>query len=398
MAYFPKNLRRLYVAITINFFNLLLLFVFFNLIAWALIYCFLRLRPEYGLPEYNPVSTYGYKAMARAYPGWPLAQISELMAETWGRLDWEYDPITQVQLRPYNGRFVNVAPAGYRLGARAVPWPPDAGHISVFVLGGSTTFGMGVTDGETIPSQLQKLFDKTQGMRPIDVYNFGFSAYTSTQELLLYIKLLRMGLRPNIVIFIDGLNECLWYRYGWQEGDAFAKALHGAPPASIVAGLPLVRLVNGAISVLKPKANSHPIVVPFIKEKADTIISRYETNRALINELAKCFGTKVLLTWQPVPMYDYDITYHFLYKTAVQDTRAFRGRAPLVQAVYPTIEAMNQRGLMGKNFLWLGDIQKGVRENLYVDWVHYNPALSALVARKIYDYLIDNHWASRPPQ
>jgi lysophospholipase L1-like esterase len=392
----PRNLRQFYTKITINFFNFVIIFIFFNFLAWLLIYCWLRLRPDYGLPEYNPVSTYGYKAMAKAYPGWPQGQISELMAETWGRLDWGYDPITQVQIRPYNGRFVNVAPGGYRLGPRPVPWPPDVRHISVFVLGGSTTFGMGVTDSETIPSQLQELFDKTRGMAPIDVYNFGFSAYTSTQELLLYIKFLRMGLRPNIVILIDGLNECLWYRNGWLEGDAIAGVLHGARPPSVIAGLPLVKLADGVIRSWKPNQTPHPTVVAFVKEKADTIISRYESNRALINDLAKCFGTKVLFAWQPVPMYDYDISYHFLYKAAVQDAHAFRMRVPLVRAVYPTIEAMNRQGTLGKNFLWLGNVQSGLRENLYVDAVHYNPSLSALIARNIYDYLIDNHWVPSP--
>jgi len=275
-----------------------------------------------------------------------------------------------------------------------VPWPPDAKHISVFVLGGSTTFGMGVTDAQTISSQLQGLFDKSHATAPVDVYNFGFSAYTSTQELLLYFKFLRMGLRPAIVIFIDGLNECLWYRNGWLEGDAIAGVLHGVRPPSIVSSLPLVRLAAGVIGVWKPNPASPPSAVRFVKEKADTIIGRYDKNRALTNDLAKCFGTKVLFVWQPVPMYDYDVKYHFLYKDAVQDARAFRLRAPLVQAVYPRIEAMYRQGSMGRNFLWLGNVQRGLRENLYVDSVHYNPALSALIARNIYDYLIDNHWAT----
>ncbi len=398
MESISDKLKRLYFGLAITFFNLVAIFIILNFAAWILIYVWLKLRPEYALPEYNPVSTYGYKTMAGAYPGWSLQQLSELMTETWGtpkgQLDWEYDAITQIQPLPHRGRFVNVAPAGYRLNSRPAPWPPAPGRISIFVFGGSTTFGMGLTYQQTIPSQLQQLFDQTPAIPPVDVYNFGFSAYTSTQELLLYFKLLRLGLRPDIVVFIDGLNECLWYRHGWQEGDAFAAALRGASHASIAAELPLLRLVNGIIGVFKPKQPSRPPVVRQVREKADAIISRYETNRALINQLGKCFGTKVLLTWQPVPMYNYDIKYHFLYKKAVEDSRAFGLRIPLVQAVYPVLEARSRGGLMGKNFLWLGDIQEGLRENLYVDWVHYNPALSALIARSIYDYMIYNHWVT----
>ncbi|HKD66564.1 MAG TPA: SGNH/GDSL hydrolase family protein [Candidatus Binataceae bacterium] len=386
------NFRQVYTAITVIFFNFVVLLVLFNFIAWLLIHFWLQLRPDFGLPAYNPVATYGYKIIAEAYPGWSQPQISELIEETWDRLKWRYDTIAQLQLQPYQGQFVNVASAGYRQGPRTVPWPPDPGHIKVFILGGSTTFGMGLTDGETIPSQLQKLLDKTHTSRQIDVYNFGFSAYTSTQELLLYIKFLRMGIRPDIVIFIDGLNECLWYRNEWQEGDAFAAALHGAKPPSVVANLPLVKLFDGVIDIWKPKSHPQPVVIPLLKEKADTIISRYDTNRTMINDIAKCFGTKALLVWQPVPMYDYDIKYHFLYSSGVQDAHAFRMRVPLVQAVYPTLKAMSRQGTMGRNFLWLGDIQNGLQENLYVDTVHYNPTLSALISRRIYDYLVDKHW------
>jgi hypothetical protein len=318
------------------------------------------------------------------------------MADTWGRLDWEYDPITQVQIRPYKGRFVNVTSGGYRLGVRTAPWPPNHKDISIFVLGGSTAFGMGVTDGDTIASQLQKLFDKTRRIPPIDVYNFGFSAYTSTQELLLYVKFLRMGIRPDLVVFIDGLNECLWFRNQWQEGDAISVALHGLKPPSVFAGLPLVKLADDITQRWKPRRSSHPTGVRFVKEKTDTIISRYNTNRTFINDVAKCFGTKVLFVWQPAPMYDYDLKYHFLYEGGLQDAHAFRMRAPLVQAVYPAIEAMNQQEKMGENFLWLGNIQRGLQKNLYVDAVHYNPALSALIAQDIYKYLIDNHWVTSP--
>ena len=71
---------------------------------------------------------------------------------------------------------------------------------SIWFFGGSTTFGYGVADKETIPAQLEKIL-KTR------VINFGRGYFYSAQENQLLREYLKAGYRPKMVIFLDGVNE-----------------------------------------------------------------------------------------------------------------------------------------------------------------------------------------------
>ena len=71
---------------------------------------------------------------------------------------------------------------------------------AVWLLGGSTMFGSGVADHETIPAQLEQRLG-----RP--VINLGVWGDGSLVENRLLNSLLRMGYRPAMVIFLDGIDE-----------------------------------------------------------------------------------------------------------------------------------------------------------------------------------------------
>lgn len=72
----------------------------------------------------------------------------------------------------------------------------------VFLLGGSTTFGHGVGDDDTIAAHLQKQLGDDYA-----VFNFGTGAYDQTREIDRLLYQLRQGYRPDVVIFLDGLND-----------------------------------------------------------------------------------------------------------------------------------------------------------------------------------------------
>ena len=71
---------------------------------------------------------------------------------------------------------------------------------STWFFGGSTMWGTGVSDSETIPS----IFSKVSGQK---VMNFGQLSWTSRQSLAQLITLLGDGLKPSKVIFYDGVND-----------------------------------------------------------------------------------------------------------------------------------------------------------------------------------------------
>jgi hypothetical protein len=99
----------------------------------------------------------------------------------------------------------------YSVGVEGMRYPPgwtdaEARSLletggSVFVFGGSTTFGHGVPDGDTVVAQLDRLDPDRAWI------NFAAQAHDSIREVDKLLHLLRKGIRPRRVVFIDGLND-----------------------------------------------------------------------------------------------------------------------------------------------------------------------------------------------
>lgn len=127
--------------------------------------------------------------------------VNELLSETWNLRDggWVYEQWTGFRERARALKYVNVNEFGVRSNGN------PAGHFSpmngsVWMFGGSTTFGYGVADSETIPAFLQQITNR-------DVVNFGRGYFYSAQENMLLRQLLATGLAPSKVVFLDGINE-----------------------------------------------------------------------------------------------------------------------------------------------------------------------------------------------
>ena len=76
----------------------------------------------------------------------------------------------------------------------------------VFVVGGSTTYGTGVNDANTITSLLQKKLDEKNYTQTIEVINAGFSGARSVEEIKL-IKEKLLDFAPDLIIAYDGYND-----------------------------------------------------------------------------------------------------------------------------------------------------------------------------------------------
>lgn len=114
-----------------------------------------------------------------------------------------YTPYVVWRSRPFDGDYIDIDAEGNRStyhNSRA----SDAAKIWLF--GGSVTWGLGAPDRETISSHLaQYLNDELQ----IDavVRNLGEIGFVNTQEIVLLLRELQLGRRPDIVVFLDGVND-----------------------------------------------------------------------------------------------------------------------------------------------------------------------------------------------
>jgi hypothetical protein len=96
-----------------------------------------------------------------------------------------------------------VGPDGFRMTPGSVS-EPEA--YRVFVLGGSTVWGVDAPDSATIPSRILEILSSRSDM-PLDVRNMGQYGWVSTQEMLELILHIRNGDIPDLVIMLDGMND-----------------------------------------------------------------------------------------------------------------------------------------------------------------------------------------------
>jgi hypothetical protein len=165
--------------------------------------------PAHNLPDF----------IKRNYAHMSPADVDDLLRTT-NSLRFRYEPVVGFLQRSTTSKFVNVDAYGIRANgklARDITAIQDA----IWMLGGSTTFGFGVADYETIPAQLELVLK-----RPI--VNFGVSNFASFEENLLLNHYLRIGYRPAIAIFLDGINEaCETDLYQEEMSVLVAKAQEG---------------------------------------------------------------------------------------------------------------------------------------------------------------------------
>jgi hypothetical protein len=374
-------LARWYRSAAIIFLNFLILFVLANLAC--------SLYMEYTHPRFGPLAVYPLSLTMKAYPGWSEKDVEELLRETYYDARPTYDVITQVKERSTSGRFVNVDPAGFRRVRDQGPWPPDASAVNVFMFGGSTTFGYGVEDSQTIASHLQDLVESSKP--PVHIYNFGRASYTSTQEMLLYLSLVRSGHVPNIAIFFDGINDgSSWHEDEWLYGKMLAERIdqsEWSKAISLAADFPLLSVTKNLIGVVVPE--SGPQISP--KDVASLVIANYQTNQRIIRALCSLYGTKPVFIWQPTPIYKYDLSRHFMAGDKKYGYFLKMSAAPRAIATYQEVERLAANNSFGDGFVFMADIAEDKDRNRYVDANHYNGEFSADIATHILSFLRGQH-------
>ncbi len=317
--------------------------------------------------------------LATAYPELDRGELDTLVRESWQV--FVADPLVQVREAATSGRFVNVTTEGFRLGSDPGPWPPNDEAYNIFVFGGSTAFGYGVADKDTVPSRLQLAMPAVGG-RPVRVYNLGRGGYNSTQERIAFDKWLSIGPRPDLAVFLDGLNDSFLLADTptttlrmTQEAEAEV----ANPYLRILRSLPLFRFlqerahidwVQTRLEAIGRDGNDVRESLQAIRDSmagrrtaaSERVVDRYLANREVIEALGRAYGVRTAFVWQPVPMplSSYDV----------------------LRARMSSLERRN-------NLIWCAHI--GQNEDTaanYVDSVHYSPSMADRVARCIADGLV----------
>ena len=383
-----RNPGAIYRTVAGQLFGVLLFFVLLNLLAWA----GLEVRDLIKATGLVVVENDPWEKRKLVHPGLSRGDIFKLHIESWGRQSWVYEPLAQFRDAPFSGKFVNITRAGYRKGRTDDPWPPVPGKFNIFVFGNSTGFGMGLPDWQTMPTYLAEILTQRTG-RKIAVYNFARAYYYSTHEMLLFQRLLMAGIKPDVAVFLDGLNEFYHHdtEYVWSERLSRYVAQNRVTVANKLLALAydlpaweLYQFVKRMIGegaggeVVPPAQNQRRLAESANAIDLDWVFARYRRNQSMIRSLAALHGVRPVFVWQPISTYKYDASYHLFADKL------------LYEHVYSAVgftaaaERFKRRGF-GNDFYWCADIQQNIKAPLYIDAMHYTARLSRLLAGCIAD-------------
>ncbi|WP_255048793.1 hypothetical protein [Lacihabitans sp. CS3-21] len=133
-------------------------------------------------------------------PVYKDSKYAKLIFDEFNGLQTQYKSYIEWQRKPYNGITVHIDENGQRYDPKRLN---IRGQKQVYFFGGSTMWGTGVDDANTIPT----LFKKTTNFNSYNVYNLGESGYDSRQTLEALINLLNTGTQIDIAVFYFGVNE-----------------------------------------------------------------------------------------------------------------------------------------------------------------------------------------------
>ncbi|MBF0107961.1 MAG: SGNH/GDSL hydrolase family protein [Magnetococcales bacterium] len=324
------------------------------------------------------ITHFGEDKLKEIYPGRTWNAIRSLLGETWSR-PHVYEPFVQFREAEVSGQAVQVTRAGFRRHhATPQPWPPDPKHWNAFLFGGSTVFGYGVAGEDTIAANLEQALPRMNG-RKVQVYNFGQGFYYSSQELIQFQRLLVSGHRPDAAIFLDGLNDFFHERDQPFYTERLRRMMSSDPERSIVPRIPelaVVRLTHKVLPRIIPESPPPP---PETSPILHAVIDRYLANQRLIRAAAAAFDVRTLFAWQPVPVWHHQPGQHLVRGELTEHPRVAPGYELFFQRL--------QRQPSENQLIWCAEVQTGIHELLYVDRVHYNSRMNALIARCLADGL-----------
>src|SRR5436190_1034060 len=168
------------------FYNVLVFFLIANVFYWSI-----------------PILRYSKNRLASAQSFLP----SNLASYPWAKkyvlemshLGTVYRSFVGWRREPFRGDTINIeGPYSQRRTINA----GTNDQRTAYFFGGSTMWGTGSDDSGTIPSQFAAITG-------IHSENFGETAYTAHQGLVLLLQLLQDGRRPDLVVFYDGINDAV---------------------------------------------------------------------------------------------------------------------------------------------------------------------------------------------
>ncbi|TWI83508.1 lysophospholipase L1-like esterase [Lacibacter cauensis] len=236
----------------------------------------------------------------------------------------------------------------------------------VWFFGGSTMWGFNVTDDETIPAKFAQLYSQAaKYKKSLEVSNYGVRSYYSFQEMKLLQDRLLYEQTPDLVIFLDGLNDVVFYPAPLHREPFYSGFLR----EYFKGNFPFARGKNVTDSIeryyIKDQNRS-------AKEKANILLNNYSLTTETVSRTAKAYAFNTLFVWQPVPYYN--------YSNQLKDPFCDKDSFPVYAFLNPAIETNFKKM---NNSLYLANMLDGSVRFPFIDRVHYSPEMNTAIADSI---------------
>ena len=286
-------------------------------------------------------------------------------------------------------------------GLRLTVGSPVNPSKTIHIFGGSTVFGTGSSDSETIPSYIQKILND-RGVN-VAVKNYGFMTLVASQQLAA-LKAAKLS-AGDIVLFYDGGNDAFnSFVYGSPEGTiigynrnnkfafALVKARHYLQSNSA-----LYRVLGALKADIAGKNSPSSAQCSDIPDDSsqDSYISHYFDVLADSNSYAKSKGAQFFHSLQPILGSSNGLLAD--ESGRVLELLDVDGIARCTQesllGYYSKLSENYDKYLRRVNGLNLSNVFAGSTSSFserYIDWIHMTPAANKRIAEKLIHHMFLN--------
>jgi len=360
-------MRKALKVVAVNLAVLLVLVSLANVASSAFMYFYYK--GQRGVSLKDPVLS---------YPVFHDKKRAFTLFDEFSKLRAEYHSYVGLRRLPFRGELTTVDEAGLRVHPAHGGDRPDAKRVGFF--GGSTMWGTGSADDETIPALVDRASDA------IVTLNLAESGYTSRQDLEMLINVVNLKTPLDVAVFYDGANDVALYCRAGQavntdgQTDLIRTKMRRERDDAIVflkVMEPVITLVEKAGHKLRFGSLKE---IPFDCDKdparaegvADLMLSNWRNARAI----AQANGLEFYALLQPVA---YVGTSDIAYLPPAD------AMAAQFRAVYPALKRKIAQDSSGWMFD-LSDVFDGTGP-LYFDFCHVPGRGNAMVAKRIVELL-----------
>lgn len=283
-----------------------------------------------------------------------------------------YEPFVGWKTRPYQGVTTTINKSGLRK-TLEIAHKSDSPKIVRF-FGGSTLWGEGADDENTIPSIFQKLNSE------FEVYNHGQLAYNSRQNLDALISLYEEGKKSDVVIFYDGVNDAAFLCPSDVDvpGHRLVPMFRGKLYTS---NFNIIREAIGKIffdklillsKKINPTERDSMYACISSPEKAEAIADFMLTNWEIAHDIVTSRGGKFYAVLQPAAYIGNPRTDHL-------------DLGPVLGDNFRQVYKLFYQNIKEKQYPWVYDLSTAFdgNEYIFIDFCHVSPNGNQIMANEI---------------